>query len=74
MAEKRFCHALYADSTIILALFRDVENAKEVKQAVMNGQFDAALLKASMVSTSFDLVLKLSIFCIHGNFHFCRTT
>ena len=50
MVEKTFVHALYPDTTIILALFRDVQNAKEVKQAVMNGQFDASLLKASMVS------------------------
>ena len=55
MAEKTFCHALYPDTTIILALFRDVENAKEVRQAVMNGQFDASLLKASMVSVNFGI-------------------
>lgn len=39
----------YMDSTISLALFRNVENAKEVRQNVMNGTFEAALLKPSMV-------------------------
>ncbi|KAK7087511.1 EKC/KEOPS complex subunit TPRKB-like [Littorina saxatilis] len=53
MAEKKFHHALYPDTTIILALFRDVENAKEVRQAVMSGKFDASLLKASMIVDEF---------------------
>ena len=39
----------YVDSTISMALFRNVENAKEVRQNVMNGTFEAALLKPSMV-------------------------
>ncbi|KAL8560031.1 hypothetical protein ACOMHN_041501 [Nucella lapillus] len=53
MAEKCFAHALYPDTTITLALFRDVENAKDVRQAVMSGKFDASLLKASLVVDEF---------------------
>ncbi|XP_076473035.1 EKC/KEOPS complex subunit TPRKB-like [Babylonia areolata] len=53
MAEKCFPHALYPDTTITLALFRDVENAKEIRQAVMSGKFDASLLKASLVMDEF---------------------
>jgi hypothetical protein len=47
--EKKMKHVLYPDTTIIIALFRDVENAPELRQAVMGGQFDASLMKPSMV-------------------------
>lgn len=49
MATQTFKHVLYPDVTISLALFRNVRNAKEIKQAVMGGKLDASLLKASMV-------------------------
>ena len=38
------------DTTVSLALFRDVENSKEIKQCIMQGTFEAALLKPSMVT------------------------
>ena len=38
------------DSHISFALFTDVENMSEVRKCVMNGEFEAALLKTSMVS------------------------
>ncbi|VDH94337.1 EKC/KEOPS complex subunit TPRKB-like [Mytilus galloprovincialis] len=47
----------YMDSTISLALFRNVENAKEVRQNVMNGTFEAALLKPSMICDPFQVIV-----------------
>jgi hypothetical protein len=43
------CHHLYKDCTITCALYKDVHNAKELRQSVMNGDFEATLLKTSMV-------------------------
>ncbi|CAC5359364.1 CGI121 [Mytilus coruscus] len=47
----------YMDSTISLALFRNVENAKEVRQNVMNGTFEGALLKTSMICDPFQVIV-----------------
>jgi len=51
MAAKVIKNEFYPESTITLALFKNVENAKQVRQCVMSGEFEASLLKTSMVSS-----------------------
>ena len=55
----------YIDSIISLALFRNVTNAKELRQNVMNGSFEAALLKPAMVIFRFLLMISSSTFIIY---------
>ena len=39
----------YPDSNMTLMLFSEVSNAAEIRKCVMSGEFEAALLKTSMV-------------------------
>ncbi|ESO95390.1 hypothetical protein LOTGIDRAFT_215045 [Lottia gigantea] len=57
MAAKTINNEIYPDSTITLALFRDVDNTKEIRQCVMDGQFEAAILKSSMIVDPFQVVI-----------------
>ncbi|XP_053377401.1 EKC/KEOPS complex subunit TPRKB-like [Mercenaria mercenaria] len=51
------CHHLYSDCSITFALYKDVTNAKELRQSVMNGEFEATLLKTSMVADPFQVLV-----------------
>ena len=42
-------HQFYKDCQVTFALYKDVCNAKELRQSVMKGEFEAALLKPCMV-------------------------
>ena len=42
-------HHVYPDCSIAMALFSDVTNAKDLKQSVMKGEFEATLLNTQMV-------------------------
>ncbi|XP_050410410.1 EKC/KEOPS complex subunit TPRKB [Patella vulgata] len=57
MAAKVIVNELFPDSTITLALFRNVENVKEIRQCVMNGTFEAAILKTSMIVDPFQVIV-----------------
>ncbi|XP_033746711.1 EKC/KEOPS complex subunit TPRKB-like [Pecten maximus] len=57
MSAKVIRNELYPDSTMTLALFRNVDNAKELRQCVMTGKFEAALLKTSMITDPFQVVV-----------------
>ena len=46
---KSFAHQFYEDCQLTFALFKDVKNAKELRQSVMKGEFEATLLKPCMV-------------------------
>ncbi|BFZ18310.1 hypothetical protein BsWGS_21349 [Bradybaena similaris] len=50
-------HALYNDSTISLALFVGLESCKDLKQAVMTGTIEAALLKTTMIVDPFQVLV-----------------
>lgn len=47
----------FPDSTITLALFKNVANAKEIRQCVMSGEFEASLLKPSMIVNYFQVLV-----------------
>ncbi|XP_060592868.1 EKC/KEOPS complex subunit TPRKB-like [Ruditapes philippinarum] len=51
------CHHLYNDCTITCALYKDVHNAKELRQSVMNGDFEATLLKTTMIADPFQVIV-----------------
>lgn len=57
MSAKVIRNELYPDSTVTLALFRNVDNAKELRQCVMTGKFEAALLKTSMIVDPIQVVI-----------------
>ncbi|XP_060078998.1 EKC/KEOPS complex subunit TPRKB-like [Ylistrum balloti] len=57
MSAKVIRNALYPDSTVTLALFRNVDNAKELRQCVMTGKFEAALLKTSVIMDPFQVIV-----------------
>ncbi|CAG5116933.1 unnamed protein product [Candidula unifasciata] len=54
---RKIKHALYSDSTITLALFVGLESCKDLKQAVMNGAVEAALLKTSKIVDPFQVLV-----------------
>lgn len=47
---------LYCDCTISFALFDDVKNAEELRKCVMNGEFEATLLKTTMIADVFQVL------------------
>lgn len=61
---------IYPDSTITIALFKNVGNAKELRQCVMSGAFEATLLKPSMVS----IVVNQCYGCAFGCLVVCTCT
>ncbi|XP_071111032.1 EKC/KEOPS complex subunit TPRKB-like [Haliotis cracherodii] len=50
-------HALYPDTTITMALFREVTNSAELRQHVMKGEFEASLLKPVMIVDPFQVLV-----------------
>ncbi|XP_062585686.1 EKC/KEOPS complex subunit TPRKB-like [Saccostrea cucullata] len=48
---------LYPDCSMTLMLFSDVENATEIRKSVMSGEFEAALLKTSMILEPFQVIV-----------------
>ncbi|OWF48330.1 EKC/KEOPS complex subunit Tprkb-like [Mizuhopecten yessoensis] len=57
MSARVIRNELYPDSTVTLALFKNVDNAKELRQCVMTGKFEAALLKTSMIIDPFQVIV-----------------
>lgn len=54
--QKSFPHQFYKDCQLTFALFMNVENAKELRQGVMKGEFEATLLKTCMISGYFQVI------------------
>ncbi|XP_022299190.2 EKC/KEOPS complex subunit Tprkb-like [Crassostrea virginica] len=57
MAAKIIPCGPYPDSNMTLMLFSEVSNAAEIRKCVMSGEFEAALLKTSMILEPFQVMV-----------------
>lgn len=55
--KEKVSHHLYSDFSMTFALYKDVTNAKELRQSVMNGEFEATLLKTSVIADPFQVLV-----------------
>ncbi|XP_070558406.1 EKC/KEOPS complex subunit Tprkb-like [Ptychodera flava] len=68
MAAKTFGLELFPDCRVTLALFTEVQNCRELKRSIVDGDIDGALLNASMIVDPFQVLVAANK-AIHLNHH-----
>ncbi|KAK3585840.1 hypothetical protein CHS0354_038365 [Potamilus streckersoni] len=72
MAE-HIANQLYADSSIIMLLYDELENSKEIRKCVIDGVIDASLLKPKLILDKFQVIVAATR-AIHNQKHEKMTT